>query len=323
MAIQGAESNQTNMYRTLLGRLHQAVAAPASAPPAASTLGQDTFVRAGGGTYTVQDGDSLSKIAQKTMGNGNRWPELYAANKSIISDPNLIHPGMVLTIPGQAAAAAPAKAEPSTPAPKAVYGAFTTMLSSMHDMVAWLYGPKPKPEAKPEPKPAAKPAAQPDSKLASVTTDELKQMGANDKKAFFETLRPAAEAAEEKYGVPAAVTLAQAALESGWGKSAIGGYNIFGIKGTGPAGTEVVNTSEFENGRYIRIDDNFAKYHNFEEAIEQHAKVLLKSYYTKAMDQYEKDKDPKAFAHNITGIYATDPNYGTKLNSIMDTYGLA
>ncbi|MNL80180.1 N-acetylmuramoyl-L-alanine amidase [compost metagenome] len=64
-------------------------------------------------------------------------------------------------------------------------------------------------------------------------------------------------------------------------------------------------------------------YNNFEEAIEQHAKVLLKSYYTKAMDQYDKDKDPKAFATNITGIYATDPNYDDKLISIMNTYNLA
>lgn len=311
MAIRGGDTNQTNMYRTLLGRLHQAVTSPSSAPPASEpTLGQDTFVRAGGGTYTVQEGDSLSKIAQKMLGNGNRWPELFAANKGTIKDPNLIYPGMALTIPGKAAEPAPAKTEPGKPAaagPKAVYGAFTTMLSSMHDMVAWLYGPKPKA----------------DPNLASVTTKQLKQLGANDKQAFFDVLRPAAEAAERKHGVPAAVTLAQAALESGWGKSAIGGYNVFGIKGNGPAGTTSVNTSEYEGGQWIRIDANFANYHNFEQAIEQHAKVLLKPYYTKAMDQYEQDKDPKAFAKNITGIYATDPNYDDKLISIMNDYGLA
>ena len=51
-------------------------------------------------TYVVKKGDSLSAIAQREMGNGDRWPELYAANKSAIgNDPDLIHPGLELVIP--------------------------------------------------------------------------------------------------------------------------------------------------------------------------------------------------------------------------------
>ena len=50
-------------------------------------------------TYTVQSGDTLSGIAQRFYGNAHKWPEIHAANKDKISNPNLIYPGQTLTIP--------------------------------------------------------------------------------------------------------------------------------------------------------------------------------------------------------------------------------
>ncbi|WP_125143677.1 LysM peptidoglycan-binding domain-containing protein [Clostridium transplantifaecale] len=50
-------------------------------------------------TYTVQSGDSLWKIAKKTLGDGNRWSEIYNLNTDKISNPDLIYPGQVLTLP--------------------------------------------------------------------------------------------------------------------------------------------------------------------------------------------------------------------------------
>jgi len=50
-------------------------------------------------TYTVKSGDTLWAIAKKTLGDGNRWREIYQANADVIGkDPNLIFPGQVLRI---------------------------------------------------------------------------------------------------------------------------------------------------------------------------------------------------------------------------------
>lgn len=51
-------------------------------------------------TYTVVKGDSLSKIAQRFYGHANKWRKLYDANRQTVgSNPDLIKPGQVLTIP--------------------------------------------------------------------------------------------------------------------------------------------------------------------------------------------------------------------------------
>jgi len=47
----------------------------------------------------VKAGDSLSKIAKELLGDADRWPEIVAANKDRIDDPNAIEPGLKLKIP--------------------------------------------------------------------------------------------------------------------------------------------------------------------------------------------------------------------------------
>ena len=50
--------------------------------------------------HTVVKGDTLSAIAKKTLGNANRYPEIFEANKPMLSHPDKIYPGQVLRIPG-------------------------------------------------------------------------------------------------------------------------------------------------------------------------------------------------------------------------------
>lgn len=191
------------------------------------------------------------------------------------------------------------------------------------------YYEKRKPETKkpapkqPEPKAESKPSESQAQRLKHLSTAELAQLGKNNKAAFFAALRPAAEEAEKKYNVPAEVTLAQAALESGWGKSALGGYNIFGIKGTGNAGSIASRTQEWVKGRYVTITAKFAKYSDFYEAVVAHGKIFHNGYYDKAVQQYSKDRNYQNFIKNIQGIYATDPHYSSKLTSIINEYHLA
>lgn len=49
--------------------------------------------------YTVQGGDSLSKIAKRYYGNAMKYPEIFEANREVIKDPDLIYPGQQLRIP--------------------------------------------------------------------------------------------------------------------------------------------------------------------------------------------------------------------------------
>ncbi|MEX2723247.1 MAG: peptidoglycan-binding protein LysM [Candidatus Freyarchaeota archaeon] len=49
--------------------------------------------------YTVEKGDSLSKIAKSLLGNANLWPKIFEANKEVIKNPDLIYPGQQLRIP--------------------------------------------------------------------------------------------------------------------------------------------------------------------------------------------------------------------------------
>jgi nucleoid-associated protein YgaU len=82
--------------------------APAPAPtPAPAPATKD-------GRYTVRSGDTLWKIAQRELGDGGRWKDIYAFNISTLRDPNSLVPGQVLTMP-----------EPTTPTGSGAPGAWT------------------------------------------------------------------------------------------------------------------------------------------------------------------------------------------------------
>ena len=140
--------------------------------------------------------------------------------------------------------------------------------------------------------------------------------------AFISAVAPGAIASQRAYGVPAAVTIAQAIEESDWGQSLLASkdHNLFGMKGTGPAGSEALPTQEFENGQWITTTAPFRVYHSFAESIDDHGRLLADSgYYQQAM---AVRRAPNAFASALTGVYATDPGYGAKLISLMRQYNL-
>ena len=94
-----AEKNEIwNAIKTIPTWQHDVVAditvtggpAPAAAPAAPATSAK---------TYTVQPGDTLSKIAKEHLGNAGSYMQIFEANKDQLSDPNKIKPGQVLRLP--------------------------------------------------------------------------------------------------------------------------------------------------------------------------------------------------------------------------------
>ena len=63
------------------------------------SAGSSSTVAGGGTTYVVKAGDNLSKIAKHFYGDAGKWKKIHAANSDKIPNPDLIHPGLQLTIP--------------------------------------------------------------------------------------------------------------------------------------------------------------------------------------------------------------------------------
>ncbi|HEX5415292.1 MAG TPA: glucosaminidase domain-containing protein [Chloroflexota bacterium] len=134
----------------------------------------------------------------------------------------------------------------------------------------------------------------------------------------------AAQQAQQISGVPTSVTIAQAIEESDWGRATIGGNNYFGIKAEnspGPAGVVLATTREFVNGAWITVQAPFRAYNSMTESFLDHAEFFTTNRrYAVAM---QHTADPRLFARLINQAgYATDPNYATKLITLMDRYDL-
>lgn len=132
-----------------------------------------------------------------------------------------------------------------------------------------------------------------------------------------------AQATQEKYGVPASITLGQIMLESGGSYS--GGLsalaykynNLFGMKGSGTSGSVVMSTREEGQGT---VNAKFASYNSVADSIEAHGQLLATDRYT----QYTKNATTvREYAEGIKkGGYATDSSYVDKLMSIIESNNL-
>lgn len=117
------------------------------------------------------------------------------------------------------------------------------------------------------------------------------------------------------------VSIAQAILESGWGKSklAIEGKNLFGIKGAYEGKWITLNTREYINNKWITIQANFRKYPSFYESVLDHDKLINNSRYKNV--KLSKDYKTQCKQLQVCG-YATDPNYANLLIQIIEENNL-
>lgn len=95
-AAEEAAAGQTAAEKAKAAAAAQAREALGAEPKPAETRG---VLGGSEHIYVVVAGDSLYKIAERFYGNGNRWPELFEANKAIIKNPRVIRPGQKLRIP--------------------------------------------------------------------------------------------------------------------------------------------------------------------------------------------------------------------------------
>ncbi|HET7267201.1 MAG TPA: flagellar assembly peptidoglycan hydrolase FlgJ [Oleiagrimonas sp.] len=139
---------------------------------------------------------------------------------------------------------------------------------------------------------------------------------------FVKQFAHAAYTAAKVSGVSPLLILAQAALETGWGRhdiAAQGGrdsHNLFGIKaGSDWQGrTTTVATHEYRNGDMIRVDASFRAYGSYADAFVDHAKLMQSSRYASVRRAATPQQQARAL--QASG-YATDPNYADKLIAIM------
>lgn len=125
----------------------------------------------------------------------------------------------------------------------------------------------------------------------------------------------AAKASAAKWKIPASISLAQWALESGWGKHLSAPFNYFGMKAKPGQPSVTVPTREVYKGHSVIIQAAFRAFANDAEAFDAHAKLLATAgVYAHARSMLP---DVLAFAKALTGTYATDPKYDALLISII------
>lgn len=141
---------------------------------------------------------------------------------------------------------------------------------------------------------------------------------------FINQLVPVAKELHQAYGILPSIILGQAILESDWGRSELSAKynNLFGIKSFSPHDDSVkLKTKEFKDGKWIEINANFKVYASWGDCMRDHTLlfvngvdwdpylyqgVLLASDYTTAANALQ------------SAGYATDPNYASKIISVIE-----
>jgi flagellum-specific peptidoglycan hydrolase FlgJ len=130
----------------------------------------------------------------------------------------------------------------------------------------------------------------------------------------------AAMLSRKKWKVPASITMAQWAVESAWGASMPpGSNNPFGIKALPSEPAVESPTREVFDGKSVVISAKFRKFDSISQAFELHGRLLATGTpYKPAMLVVD---NPESFADALTGVYATDPEYGATLKWVIKNYG--
>lgn len=144
---------------------------------------------------------------------------------------------------------------------------------------------------------------------------------------FIDALYPLAKQVEQETGIDAKLMLAQSALETGWGRQQIvtdaglPSYNLFGIKAHRDWQGEQADilTTEYRDGIAMKERASFRVYDSYQESFRDYAHFLQS--HERYQDALALKDQPVQFAHALQASgYATDPQYGSKIERIMGQY---
>jgi flagellum-specific peptidoglycan hydrolase FlgJ len=258
-----------------------------------------TILPVRGVLHLVKAGETLAAIAEKY---GSRLEDVIAANA--LERPDRIIPGQVIVVAGG-----------SVPMPLAL----TEQNVQTVDLAAKDAG-----------SPASADVASPTIAVGSAAPREeelpIPPGAARWQRDFILAIAPGARESQRRSGVPASVTLAQAILESDWGRSRLSreANNLFGIKAQrepGNAGTYEINTWEVYGGQSVTVLAAFKAYQSIADSIADHGRWFHDN--RRYQDALAVKDDPRAFAYAINAAgYATDPAYAPKLIGLMDKFNL-
>lgn len=148
---------------------------------------------------------------------------------------------------------------------------------------------------------------------------------------FINNVAPNAVSASSKYGTYTSVMIAQGALESGWAQSDLSkapNYNLFGIKGSYNGQFVTMNTTEYgSDGNPYNTTAQFKKYPSYTESFSDNGSLLRNGIqgnsYIYQNTWVENANSSTDGTHGLQGIYATDPSYAAKLDSIITSNNLS
>ena len=169
--------------------------------------------------------------------------------------------------------------------------------------------------------------------VAAAMSEHVGNVGANDEaysqyadptEAFISQIGESARQLGQENDLYASVMIAQAILESGAGQSGLSSYphyNLFGIKGSYAGQSAVMQTWEDDgNGNAYTINDAFRSYPSYYESLQDYVAVLKQGHFAGAWKSNTSSYQDATAA--LTGVYATDTSYNTKLNYIIEKYDL-
>lgn len=143
---------------------------------------------------------------------------------------------------------------------------------------------------------------------------------------FVATMLPMAKAAAARIGVDPKYLVAQAALETGWGKSVMraedgsSSHNLFGIKAgqSWQGGQARAITSEFRDGAMVKETAQFRSYNSYQDSF--HDLVTLLQSNDRYKEVVKSADNPEQFVRELQKAgYATDPDYASKISQIAKT----